>query len=307
MTRSSRGHGALWLATGLFGLLVLAVPLAVLQLQAPTPGPIVTERPEPPEAVRVLAGVWWRYEHGEEGDPVRFYYFHGDGKGLYRYGRIGHTMTHSFDYDVVGDELVIRFRKTGSEHDVRFRLESGIDTDGEGPAPPRDWLVLSGDPREPGEATTRYFRERPGPIEEHGSIGPTDETSAGPPPAGHMWIDHTPYATGGSGFGLYQFRPAGIDGRGTGWFHRGDFDDWSTESFVYRIRGDRLELRFPVSGERYTTTFTVTEGREGRRLTLSDDPRDFWHPHRYLDVGPSFGAALAPFELDVRRRPTAWP
>ena len=37
---------------------------------------------------------------------------------------------------------------------------------------------------------------------------------------------------------------------------------------------------------------------EGRRfLEVAEDPRDFWHPHRYLDMGPSFGAALAPFEL----------
>ena len=231
------------------------------------------------DAVRALSGIWWRYEPGVEGDPVRFYYFHGDGKGLYRYGRIGQTNTNSFDYDVKDDKLVLRFRKSGERHAVAYRIER------EGG---RDWLVLEGDPREPlTEGTTRYHRESDQTISGPAIAHPQPET--GPPPAGHMWIDQTRYATGGYGFSLYQFRPAGIDGRGVGWHHRGDFDDWSTESLVYRITGDRLELSFPLADEQHVTRFFVTKVGDERRLALEADPRDFWHPHIYRDMGVSFG------------------
>ncbi|MCA9712197.1 MAG: hypothetical protein KDK70_40550, partial [Myxococcales bacterium] len=246
-------------------------------------------RQTPPESLRKLSGIWSRYEAGGQGERVRFYYFHGDGTGLYRYGRVGLTNTHSFDYDVEGDQLVLDFRKTGEHHRVRFTLQPGRER-GE----PRDWLELHDDPREPGSA--RYFRESDqivrAPAEASGELGP--------PPAGHMWIDLRAYATGGRGFSMYQLRPAGIDGRGVGWFHRGDFDDWSTEALTYRVVGDRLELHFSLAERHEISTFTVSTDPEGRRwLELHDDPRDFWHGHRYADMGPSFGAALAPFELSA--------
>jgi hypothetical protein len=266
---------------GLYAALVLAIPLASTQepqvdavVAAPT-SPTPREVAEPAgserdrEVVRKLAGVWQRYERGVEGDPLRFYYFHGDGKGLYRYGKTGLNNTHSFDYDVEGDVLRLRFRKTDRVHDVRF----SIDEDEHG----RHRLTLHGDPEETG--VTRYVRETEGPIEH----------MDGPPPSGHMWIDLQRYGTGGCGFHFYQLRPAGIDGRGVGWFHRGDFDDWSTESLVYRITGNTLELWFPLTGQHETTRFTLTREGEQRWMMLGRDPRDFWHEHRYLDAGPSFG------------------
>jgi hypothetical protein len=265
----------------LYAAAVLAVPMVF----GPRTGEAVLEHPAAAEAsdadaVRALSGIWWRYEQGAEGDSVRFYYFHGDGKGLYRYGRIGHTHTHSFDYDVRGDRLTLSFRKSGARHEVRFRIERE-----EG----RDWIALEGDPREPLEAgPTRYFRESAQTIRSPAIAHPSPET--GPAPAGHMWIDQTRYATGGYGFSFYQFRPAGIDGRGVGWHHRGDFDDWSTESLVYRIHADRLELWFPLTGEHHETGFSITRQGDERRLTLHADPRDFWHVHTYVDAGVSFGS-----------------
>jgi hypothetical protein len=266
----------------LYGALVLAVPVCLAPMQF-DPAPVSVHPDEvraptgDPEATRALAGIWWRYEAGVEGDPVRFYYFHGDGKGLYRYGRVGLTNTNSFDYEVQGDTLSLRFRKTGERHSVRFRIER------EGG---RDWMVLQDDPREPG--STRYFRESDrtvrGPAPQH------PEPGLGPAPAGHMWIDQTPYATGGYAFSLYQFRPAGIDGRGTGWHHRGDFDDWSTESLVYRIVGDTIELTFPLREGRHVTRFEIIGEGDDRKMFMASDPRDFWHPHTYRDIGVSFGA-----------------
>jgi hypothetical protein len=277
---------------GLYAALVLAIPLASTQPEVTAPTepeslrlvPVVTpkdlaqdrglDRDRDREMVKALAGVWMRYERGTtESDPLRFYYFHGDGKGLYRYGKTGLNNTHSFDYDVEGGVLHLRFRKTNRQHDVTFR----VDKDGEG----RDRLTLVGDPEESGQ--TSYVRETEGPIEH----------LEGPPPSGHMWIDLQPYATGGCGFHFYQLRDSGIDGRGVGWFHRGDFDDWSTEGFTYRITGNTIELDFTLAGQRESTTFEITKAGDQRVMTLAADPRDFWHEHRYVDAGKSFGMLAA--------------
>ena len=243
-----------------------------------SPADVVPEpdvSPADTEAVKALAGMWWKALPGVDGSDVGFYYFHGDGKGLYRYGKVGIANTHSFDYDVVGDALVLRFRKTGVEHALRFQIE----TDGD-----IDWLTLGYDP-ETQTHGARYFRDRPGPIEPHGGGMAGD---LGQPPAGHMWIDLQRYATGGIGFHMYQFRPAGIDGRGVGWFHRGDFDDWSTEAFTYRIAGEEIAMHFTVAGHQEVSRFEVEPG-EPRLLRLQTDPRDYWHPHVYADMGVSFG------------------
>lgn len=285
----------------LYAVGVVLVPLGLRDRSPqPTPGTVLEEpadpialaapsTAEPDERLGLLSGIWWRYEAGAEGERVRFYYFHGDGTGLYRYGRVGLTNTNSFDYDVQGDTLVLDFRKSGEHHEVRFSLERG-----EGEA--RDWLELHGDPREPG--ATRYFRES----EQIVRSEPAPAAELGPPPAGHMWIDLRAHATGGRGFTMYQLRPAGIDGRGVGWFHRGDFDDWSTEWLTYRIVGDRIELSFTLADSREQSSFVVRSDEQGTRwLELADDPRDFWHPHRYVDMGPSFGMTLAPFGLDPER------
>lgn len=246
-----------------------------------------------------LAGIWWRWEAGLTGDPVRFYYFHGNGQGLYRYGRVGASNTHSFDYVLDEDALVLTFRKTGEAHTLQYAIEHV-----EG----RDWLVLDRDPREP--AATRYFREQPGPIDPHQSQARGQDQAAtgaelGPPPAGHLWIDLSRYATGGYGFGLYQFRPAGIDGRGVGWFHRGDFDDWSTEAFTYRIvpSPPRIELDMTVSGRHEVTAFTIVGEGDERSLQLDADPHDYWHSHGYDDAGPSFGLATEAGDAAVRDLP----
>src|SRR5688500_11092207 len=96
-----------------YALAVVAVPVGVWLAVPHATVEAPVEQARDPDAVAQLAGIWWRYERGVEGDPVRFYYFHGDGKGLYRYGRVGLTNTNSFDYDVEDTHLVLRFRKTG--------------------------------------------------------------------------------------------------------------------------------------------------------------------------------------------------
>lgn len=245
------------------------------------------------EAIEALAGIWWKQLPDVDGSPVAFYYFHGDGKGLYRYGRVGLSNTHSFDYDVVDGELLLRFRKTGEQHQIAYRTEH------EGA---RDWLTLDYDPQEEAHGT-RYFREQPGPIDPHGPIDAAADL--GPAPAGHMWIDLKRHATGGYAFSMYQFRPAGIDGRGVGWFHRGDFDDWSTESFTYRIANERIDVHFTLADQGELTPFVVETGQP-RTLRLEADPRDYWRGHRYQDMGPSFGSADLLYALDIAREFDKW-
>ena len=230
------------------------------------------------QAADPLKGLWFRHEPGGLGAPVRFYYFHGDGNGLYRYGRLGYTNTNSYDYALKDHTLTLSFRKTGVEHQTKFRLET---KDG------LEWLILENDPKEPG---ARYFKERQqmsqGPLQL-----PTVETNSDPNITkidGYMWIDATEFKTGGSGFAIYQFREAGIDGRGTGWFHQGDFNDWSTESLQYRMYQNHLELAFELRPENHTTQIKLCTKDKKRWLHLEEDPRNFWHRRCFQEMGKSF-------------------
>ena len=304
MAQSWAGPGAIAIAVAVAGGAGVLASSAT-DANAPTPTDAVVG-PRAPDEVAALAGVWWKHEPGLTGDPLRFYYFHGDGTGLYRYGQVGHAYTHSFDYDVHGDQLQLRFRKTGTTHDIRFSVRSGG-------AAGRDFLVLHDDPRE--SDATEYFRdnERPRPgLHDARSDAMADGQDLGPAPAGHMWIDLQQYATGGQGFFFYQFRPVGIDARGVGWFHRGDFDDWSTESFSYRIVDadgpqPRLELHFDLAGTTEITGFSIAGEGSARTLTIGEDPRDFRQTHVYRDAGRSFGsiAALDAAGSDPRLAPVA--
>jgi hypothetical protein len=257
-----------------------------------------------------LRGLWMRYETRGEGDPLRFWYFHGNGKGLYRYGKVGLANTHSFDYSVSGHgdrvELSLRFRKSGEEHPIAAVIEH--EPGG------RAWLTLHDDPREPG---ARYYKvesdldfaalaqpqtePQTQPQTEPQTEPQTPESSAEAGIGDRIWIDYQRHATGGAEFHMYQLAETAIDGRGVGWFHRGDFDNWSTESLTYRLDGERLELFFDIREEPNSTVFHVVEGERGRELVLDEDPRDFWARHRYLDGGRSFGGAAFAVVVGLQR------
>lgn len=275
----TRGH-LLYLAL----LSVLGTLAAVSLVGAPTEP--LGAAPSSADEARAYAvqGLWSRWpDRQREGDPVRFYYFHGDGHGLYRYGRIGFTNTHSFDYRADGDTLVVTFRKSGVRHRLSYRVEVGRDG--------RRVLHLAHDPEENGATTDYYFVPPPSAA----LFAPRDVvTSDATRPAGHMWIDFREHATGGVGFSMYQLGPAGIDGRGTGWHHRGDFDDWSTESLTYRLDATTLDLHFDLTGERFATRYGVAASEDGkRRLVLHEDPRNWWHRASFTDMGRSFAADVA--------------
>lgn len=278
--------------------LALGLPMliALVDGRELAPSFAVVERVEEAEQEDPLRGLWMRYEGRGEGDPLRFWYFHGDGKGLYRYGKVGLANTHSFDYALTGTDaqaadgngpidLSLRFRKRGEAH----TLIATIDEDGQG-----TWLSFTGDPREPG---ARYRKVESDLDFESAALPEDGGTGIGD----RMWIDYRNLATGGAEFHMYQLAATAIDGRGVGWFHRGDFDDWSTESLTYRIAGDRLELFFDLREEPNSTGFRVVEGEHGRELWLDADPRDYWAAHRYRDGGRSFRSAAFDVVASVQR------
>ncbi len=256
---------------------------------SPQPGPAQPEATvaAEPRVQAPIEGLWQRFDGVADGDPMRFYYFHDGAMGLYRYGKVGYTNTHSFDYAADGETLSLHFRKSGERYRLRYRVERA---DG------REWLVLPDDPREDGE--TRYFRVARG-----GQTAPAIDDDAArdsklAPAAigGRLWGDERRYATGGMGFVIYQLQHQSIDGRGVGWFHRGDYDEWTTEAFTYRQQGDSMVVMFSVRGEEAVTPISISEvedddGEARRELTLAADPRDFWRAHSYRDMGPTFASA----------------
>lgn len=289
-----------------------AVSVAWLSAPAPRPachGPVAhpaVDLVTPPAADAVvgaadLRGLWSRHPdgNGREDSPVAFYYFHDGGIGLYRYGRIGHNTTNSYRWAVAdhGGQtfLVLSYTKTGEVQHLQVRLEQ----DG------RRTLVIDADPKNPGTSKSRYVFVPPPSLS---ALAPDLQLTPLSPPAtvsdgapgldNRLWIDERRFKTGGMGFSLYQLRAAGIDGRGTGWHHVGDYDDWSTESLSYRLlRGDsgvdRVDLTFTLRGERHLSPLRVDVDAAGKRsLTLLSDPRDYLAAHTYKDGGPSFAALV---------------
>ena len=241
-----------------------------------------------------LLGLWRAEEAWRgPGDAMHFYYFHKGGKGLYRYGQIGHNATHSFDWRLEGDRLVLLFRKAGERATTRVAI---VEENG------RRVLELADDPR--ATQPTRYRFVPPNlsaDLDAEATGGPLALPDGEPAVAtatpaamgGRMWIDLRRYATGGMGYSMYQLseHPAQA-GWKIGWHHRGDFDDWTTELLVYRVDGGAggaaLRLHFLLRDQAETTPAALSQDRGRRLLTLERDPRDFYARARFVDAGPSF-------------------
>ena len=220
-----------------------------------------------PEAEPSVLGMWSQTQPVKDGDPVRFYYFHPGGIGLFRYGRMGLTQTRSFRYAIAQDRLQLDFVRSGARHSVPFTLKDGA-------------LVLADDPMLGGAQTYR----------KKGSAGGHGATKAGHPLA-RMWKFVETDQLGQETFHMYQLEAPALDGRGVGWYHVGDYADWSTEALTYRKTGDTLVLEFTLRGERASTTVKL-ERHHHQALVLEKDPRNFWHARRYLDSGSGFSVTL---------------
>lgn len=274
-----------------FGFLVAAIVFSSVCFLRSTP----LFGPDP----AALNGLWTRWPDAgtREDAAVAFYYFHHDGIGLFRFGRIGYNTTNSYRWSADDNVITIDYKKTGQSVRLAYRIEAGTP----------NVLVVDDDSQNPGVKVSRYTFV---PFEQSVATAPdlfdvaqalnVDESPLYDRIDNRLWIDHKQYATGGSAFSLYQLRAAGIDGRGTGWHHVGDFDDWSTEALGYRVhrRGSEreLDLLFTLRNERSTTPLTTgqraNDGAPTRVLTLLQDPRGFWAPHAFDDAGPSFATFL---------------
>lgn len=235
-------------------------------------------------AEKALLGLWSRFDGREDGKPLRFYYFHDGGIGLYRYGRVGLNNTHSYAYAADGKTLNLAFKKTGEKTSTAYRI---VEEDG------RQVLVLQNDPYEP--TPVRYYKE----------MGPMDGVASehqqpAKPGFDRMWTNVDKFVTGGMEFSIYQFKPPALDGRGVGWHHRGDFNNWSTETLFYRRDGNGITLLFPQRKERASSTLRI-ETHDGKRvMALDSDPRNFWQSSTFIDGGRAFSAeAMRTFDGEL--------
>ena len=220
------------------------------------------------EAVKLNAekdvlGMWSRFQPEKEGDPQRFYYFHKGGIGLFRYGRMGLTYTQTFRYEVDAKRLRLTFNKTGERVEVPYKIEGAV-------------LTLDKDPRMGG---VQSYTKR--------AMASRLDAQAFKHPLARLWIEPTGDKKQG-GFRMYQLQAPTIDGRGVGWYHEGDYADWSTETLQYRRTGKRLSLFFPVRNEQHVSDLVEGHADGVRTLRLVEDPRNFWHPRTYKDGGPGF-------------------
>jgi len=242
------------------------------------------EKPTPSPARRTeLAGLWERTDLPEK-DDVRFYFFHPSGIGLYRFGKLGLNHTHMFRYVQAGSKLAIVFSRSGEHHELTVSRRKQGDA---------VFLTMSEDPREQGQSMTYRRRTMPSDASER-----LDAEATG---FNRMWIHLLRSQKGADAFAMYQFQKPDASGRGHGWFHHGDYDEWTTESLEYVKRGKTLELNFELMKQQTQTRFEVRRSADGRMLALERDPRGFWQRRVFMDQGPSFAMAHSMF-LDVGLR-----
>ncbi len=133
--------------------------------------------------------------------------------------------------------------------------------------------------------------------------GPPRVAPAVPEPApfsrggigGHLWMHLDQPGSDRTHFRMYQFNPTGSDGRGTGWYHEGDFTEWLTETLRYEVRGQKLILHFELANETVETAFRIERTGEGKdrapRLVVDPDPRRYWKGYDYYASKDAAGAA----------------
>jgi len=218
-----------------------------------------------------IQGLWDRVAPSS-GPEVQFYYFHTNDLGLFRFGSTALNHTQMFRRRWRRGRLEIVFSKTGARHVTDVALER----DDRG----RRILVLASDPRNGGRPARYRRRTDRGPRLRAGADRPED-------PLARMWMHQRVLARGARDFRIYQFRPADDDGAGTGWFHVGDYDEWTTEALGFHRAPGRILLRFTARGDAAVTPMRIEASEGGRALHLAQDPRYFGRGLTYDDVGPN--------------------
>ncbi|NJK88554.1 MAG: hypothetical protein HC923_03580 [Myxococcales bacterium] len=223
---------------------------------------------EPNAGPRHLRGIWDR-EGASDLKRVDFYYFHQGDLGLFRFGTTDRNHTEMFRFKKTWRGLEISFKRTGERAFSKMQLVERPDG--------RRALVLESDPRNGGRRTTYVHR-----------AAPTSQlVPAAKDDFARMWMHRRPRLHGGLDFRIYQFQPANASGHGRGWYHEGDYDEWTTESLTYHKGQDTLHLRFDEPREIAASPYQLNRSRKAAVLGLDADPRWFGRPSRFEDTGPT--------------------
>jgi hypothetical protein len=199
---------------------------------------------------------------------VRFYYFHGNGIGLLRYGKVGLNNTESFHYKTQDDVLSLRFNKTGQGMQTRYVI---AESEGKTTLALPDFVHQ--DDRE-------LIKE------------PAPNLSVMNWPQGksldRMWTMLQQSVDGSISFKMYQLRKADDTGHGEGWYHEGDFDNWYTERLDFHRGETEMMFHFGLRDEKAQTPYMHVTDAPTPMLVFEKDPRHFWTTTHYVDGGESF-------------------
>lgn len=199
---------------------------------------------------------------------LRFYYFHGNGIGLLRYGKVGLNNTESFHYETTDDVLSLRFNKTGHVVQTRYAL-----TETEG----KTLLTLP-------DFVDQKDRELIKETSPNLSLLNWPQGKS----LDRMWTYLLQSADNHLSFKMYQLRKADDTGHGEGWYHEGDFDNWYTEHLKFYRGETEMTFHFGLKNEKAETTYVHVTDATTPMLVLEKDPRHFWTTTHYMDGGESF-------------------
>lgn len=217
-----------------------------------------------------LTGIFYSVTPDEADlkSPIRFYYFHGNGIGLLRYGKVGLNNTESFHYETDSDVLSLKFNKTGQVVQSRYALS---EAEGKTTLSLPDFVQQS---------DRELVKERnPNLAFMNWPQGKSMD---------RMWTYLQQSVDGTMSFKMYQLRKEDENGHGEGWYHEGDFDNWYTERLDFH-RGDTdMMFHFGLRDEKAQTPYVHVTDAPTPMLVFEKDPRHFWTTTHYLDGGESF-------------------
>ena len=217
-----------------------------------------------------LTGIFYSVAPSKDDlhSDLRFYYFHGNGIGLLRYGKVGLNNTESYHYETKDDVLSLRFNKTGQVVQTRYVI---AESEGKTTLQLPDFVYQHD--RELIKETAPNLRHLNWPQGQS---------------LDRMWTMLQQSAEGKISFKMYQLRKADDTGHGAGWYHEGDFDNWYTERLEFHRGESEMTFHFGLKNEKAQTPYAHVTDAPTPMLVFDKDPRHFWATTHYVDGGESF-------------------
>ncbi len=237
----------------------------------------------------------------------RYYYFHpepnskGQYIGLYRYGTKTLNATRSFTWSLKNNE--VKFVMNNTKH--KYRSEVKVTKSGR---IRHAKFVLQNDPFNLGEKSTFKLR----PMEASNDLNDVVRTLdlARNIPFRESMLEAHPMLQSSSKlarvwfdfqdknrqrFRMYQFARNNPSDVNRGWYHEGDFSDWTTETFEYtthtkRDGSEEFVFKFLDRKQKAKAKFKIESKGEKNSIIIVNDPRNYGLTTRYSDEGPSFMA-----------------